>query len=170
MAPGDHEATLQAAIKSVVNPDGPPSLQASLRRTWTAPTPPIEYLERIDRLVPGCAERLIALAERQAAHRQSLEVAASKRETVDTEQLWNVAKQGQRNSMLMAYAGLAAAVAVAIWAAPPTSWVVASAIVAGVFGYFAYVQVQAGRALAPDEDAAVEGSTTTAPPVPSPKK
>lgn len=42
-------------------------------RSFSGPLPPPETLGQYEQLVPGCAERIIAMAERQAAHRQSLE-------------------------------------------------------------------------------------------------
>lgn len=41
--------------------------------SFSGPLPPPAILERYDQLVPGAAERILAMAERQAAHRQSLE-------------------------------------------------------------------------------------------------
>jgi uncharacterized membrane protein len=40
---------------------------------FTGPLPPPEILRKYDELLPGSAERIIAMAERQGAHRQRLE-------------------------------------------------------------------------------------------------
>lgn len=40
---------------------------------FSGPLPPPEILRRYNETVPGCAERIIAMAERQGAHRQGLE-------------------------------------------------------------------------------------------------
>ena len=40
---------------------------------FVGPLPPPELLKRYDEVIPGGAERIIALAERQSAHRQELE-------------------------------------------------------------------------------------------------
>ena len=48
-------------------------LQASL---FAGPLPPPEILEQYNRLVPDAAERILKMAEKQAAHRQGIERAA----------------------------------------------------------------------------------------------
>jgi uncharacterized membrane protein len=46
---------------------------AAWSRTFSGPLPPPETLGQYEERVPGSAERIIAMAERQATHRQSLE-------------------------------------------------------------------------------------------------
>ena len=46
---------------------------ASQLSYWSGPTPSPEVLREYDTIVPGAAERIIAMAERQSAHRQNLE-------------------------------------------------------------------------------------------------
>lgn len=52
------------------------SLQVST--AFSGPIPHSSALEEYERILPGAAERIIAMAERQAAHRQQLEVVAVK--------------------------------------------------------------------------------------------
>ena len=47
--------------------------EVSLSSTFSGPLPPPETLIRYNDAVPDGAERIIALAERQAAHRMALE-------------------------------------------------------------------------------------------------
>lgn len=70
-------------------PDGPPPPASSpepsnsgnrgavVRRTqafaWTGPLPPPDILKEYDHLVPGAAERILTMAERQSEHRRSIE-------------------------------------------------------------------------------------------------
>jgi uncharacterized membrane protein len=42
-------------------------------RTFSGPLPPPETLGQYNEVVPGAAERIVTLAERQASHRQELE-------------------------------------------------------------------------------------------------
>ena len=46
-------------------------IQAAMR--YSGPLPPPEALERYNQILPGAAERIIAMAESQHAHRQGLE-------------------------------------------------------------------------------------------------
>lgn len=41
---------------------------------FSGPLPPPIYLEQYDRILPGAAERILAMAEQQSAHRRALEV------------------------------------------------------------------------------------------------
>lgn len=40
---------------------------------WSAPLPPPDLLKQYNDVFPGCAERIVAMAESQAAHRQAIE-------------------------------------------------------------------------------------------------
>ena len=40
---------------------------------WAAPLPPPAILKQYNEVFPGCAERIVALAEHQALHRQGME-------------------------------------------------------------------------------------------------
>jgi uncharacterized membrane protein len=48
-------------------------LAGSVVAAWYGPLPPPTLLAEFDKVIPGAAERILTLAERQAAHRQSLE-------------------------------------------------------------------------------------------------
>jgi uncharacterized membrane protein len=55
---------------------GQPEKQPSVvleKKEFKGILPPPEYLEYYDRILPGAAERIIAMAEKQAEHRQFLE-------------------------------------------------------------------------------------------------
>ncbi|MEX0856243.1 MAG: DUF2335 domain-containing protein [Gemmatimonadota bacterium] len=45
---------------------------------WSGPTPSPDVLRQFEELVPGSADRIIAMAERQSEHRQRLEARAVK--------------------------------------------------------------------------------------------
>jgi len=49
------------------------AVMESRQEFFSGPLPPPEKLEHYDRIVPGLAERIVGLTERQSAHRQQLE-------------------------------------------------------------------------------------------------
>lgn len=69
------------ALPSLIQPSPPKSpqisdilrIEASLKAEFLGPLPSPETLERFEKLVPGSAARIIALAESQTKHRQDLE-------------------------------------------------------------------------------------------------
>ena len=56
-------------------PQGPPRQQVSVAQSvsFTGPLPPPAMLEKYNQVFPGCAERIVAMAESQLAHRHQLE-------------------------------------------------------------------------------------------------
>jgi uncharacterized membrane protein len=53
--------------------DSAPEVASSVLAAWYGPLPPPSLLAEFDKVIPGGAERIFALAERQAGHRQKLE-------------------------------------------------------------------------------------------------
>jgi uncharacterized membrane protein len=49
------------------------SVHESYEFTWVGPLPPPDVLIRYNEAFPGCAERIVAQAEKQSEHRQHLE-------------------------------------------------------------------------------------------------
>lgn len=49
------------------------SFAAAIHRSFSGPLPPPEVMAAYERVYPGTAERILAMVEKQAAHRQSLE-------------------------------------------------------------------------------------------------
>ena len=41
--------------------------------SWSAPLPPPDLLKQYNEVFPGCAERIVAMAESQSSHRQQVE-------------------------------------------------------------------------------------------------
>lgn len=60
-----------ASLPSNAGRNAPVRMEASY--SWSAPLPPPAVLKQYDQVFPGCAERIVALTEHQAAHRQSME-------------------------------------------------------------------------------------------------
>ncbi len=70
--------TKQMSHPSVVPPDAPadsekPYHLVAITREHSGPLPPAEYFREINEVIPGGAERVLAMAERQGAHRQVME-------------------------------------------------------------------------------------------------
>lgn len=73
-----HKSQQRPSSTSVAASPGSPEIRPSRVRmrqtvTFSGPLPPPEILQGYDDVLPGAAERIIAMAERQAAHRQDLE-------------------------------------------------------------------------------------------------
>lgn len=84
--------------------------------SFSGPLPPPQILDAYDEVVPGAAERILKLAESQAAHRQSLE-----RKVVESDIYKSYA--GLTAAFLIVLASFACAVTIALcgypWAASP---------------------------------------------------
>lgn len=78
-----------------------------MQMTFQGPLPPAVELQGYNQIVPGAAERIIALAEKQAAHRMELEKHAV------AEQLRQSAR-GQIFALIIGVAGITGAVVVGI--------------------------------------------------------
>lgn len=48
-------------------------VQVEAHAVFSGPLPPPELLERYNQVLPGAAERIIAMAEKQSSHRQNIE-------------------------------------------------------------------------------------------------
>lgn len=71
-----HKKRPQLSPPQVLSPPTHPETLAQFAITahhFSGPLPPPEILRKYDELLPGSAERIIAMAERQGAHRQGLE-------------------------------------------------------------------------------------------------
>lgn len=99
---GDKEAAKSAALHLV----------HTTRASFSGPLPPPAMLEHYQRIIPNAAERIFALTEKQANHRQQLEI----RELEATERLQHRAldlqARGQHYGLAIAITGMG----VAAWA------------------------------------------------------
>jgi uncharacterized membrane protein len=75
--------------------------QTTLAASFSGPLPPPSTLERYEQVVPGAAERLITMAERNQSHRHALETAAVHHEI-------QIANRGQISAALVALASIGA--------------------------------------------------------------
>jgi uncharacterized membrane protein len=80
-APQVHPEVIAAGLRGEFGIDDSTIAQvmrvtAQASSTFIGPLPPPAILKGYDEVVSGCAERMLAMAERQAAHRQELETLA----------------------------------------------------------------------------------------------
>lgn len=78
-----------------------------LARSFSGPLPPPEVLREYAELVPDAPERFLAMAERQAAHRQHLETLVVQSGIVRS-------RRGQACAFVIAIAGIGASTAIAL--------------------------------------------------------
>lgn len=128
-------------------PAGPPSprtrIVSSALETFSGPLPPPDALERYDQILPGSAERILAMAERQATHRHDLEKSALRNDARE-------ARLGQILGFLIATIAIGAGSTVALYA-PQTGGQIAGGLIgatglATLVGVFVY-----GRKRAPEK-------------------
>jgi len=50
-----------------------PQREFAVKRKYSGPLPPPEALEHYDSIIPGAAERILTMAEQNAAHRRNIE-------------------------------------------------------------------------------------------------
>lgn len=117
------------------NPSQPPQpgdrrLVASISRTevnWSGPIPPPEVLEKYNAILPGMAERILAMAEKQSNHRQDLEKKVIGADVIKS-------YLGMIFALIIVLAGIVAAVWIAIYGNSANSKLLAGFIVAFDFG------------------------------------
>ncbi len=68
----DQTSTASLSPESEVSGEHPPGTLVAA--AWSGPIPPPSILADYDAIVSGAADRILAMAERQSAHRQSMEV------------------------------------------------------------------------------------------------
>ena len=79
-------------------------------KTFTGPIPSPEYLAQYERILPGTAERILAMAEQQAASRQDLERKNYDIVAKDTEAARTETKRSQWMSLVITLSAFAGAV------------------------------------------------------------
>lgn len=80
--------------------------------SFSGPLPPPEILKKYDEILPGAAERIIKMAEKQAEHRQSLEQQVIKSDVKNS-------KLGILCGFLIGIGGISGGVIVAIFGKQP---------------------------------------------------
>jgi uncharacterized membrane protein len=79
--------------------------------SYSGPVPPAAELRAIDEVVPGAAERIIGMAERDIAHQAMIERLAAETEARDT-------REGRIASVAVPVCGMATGLVIALLGAP----------------------------------------------------
>lgn len=104
----------------------------------SGPIPPPDALERYDRIVPGAAERILRMAEAQAAHAHMIESAALQSDIEARRTAQGIEKRGQIFGLVLGLASLFFGVWLALsghdWAATTLFATCAGALVTAFLG------------------------------------
>jgi uncharacterized membrane protein len=77
--------------------------------SWSGPLPSPGTLQQYGDFLPGSPERILAMAERESAHRHTIEIEASKNSTLDTKQYHSAIVRGQWMAFMLVIVAMAAA-------------------------------------------------------------
>jgi uncharacterized membrane protein len=105
---------------------------------WSGATPHPDDLEAYERILPGSAERILAMAELQAAHRRSLEDHVVKSGTA-------IARRGQVCGLVIGLAGMGAAVWMTALDAEVVGGVIGGGTLVSLVSVFVYGDQQQRR-------------------------
>jgi len=122
-------------------PEKTPMQVTSVSAEFAGPIPHPAILEQYDRVVPGSAERILAMAERQSAHRIELEGCVIRSDIRKSE-------RGQWFGLIVALSGLAAAVALGIAGHGVAGGIIGSVDLVALVGIFVYGRKQKTKTLA----------------------
>lgn len=98
---------------------------------YSGPLPPPSFLKQYDEVVPGAAERIIKMAEEQAAHRRQLE-----RQVISTDNIKSVL--GTAFAFIVALVGLGLSFWAAIDGNPEFGTILGVGTLASLVGTFVY--------------------------------
>jgi len=102
----------------------------AVEHQFSGPLPPPQILQRYDEILPGAAERILAMAERQGRHRQDLESRSLESQARDLQAARREARLGQIFALLIALAGIAAGTFI-IWSVPGVGGVISGSVLGG---------------------------------------
>lgn len=109
----------------------PRTVRQIVATQFSGPLPPPEVLERYDKIVPGSARRLLAMAEKQAEHRQSVERKIVQSDVTNS-------RIGLVFGLLIGLGGLTAATIISLFGNPATGGVIGFATIASMVVSFVY--------------------------------
>ncbi|WP_299928964.1 DUF2335 domain-containing protein [uncultured Nocardioides sp.] len=137
-------------------------LARALRRTvrvsttHSGPLPSAEYLRSIDRIVPGSAERILAMAEREQQHRHTMDSRQADIIEKDVDHNYDVTKRGQRYGLWISAFVIVIAAILALTGHPEIAAILAGVDLVGLAAVFVI-----GRLVRPG-DGAAEGQDPAA--------
>lgn len=100
-------------------------------QTFSGPLPHPDILKRFDEVVPGAAQRILAMAEEQSAHRRNLE-----KKVIDSDIARS--KWGQILGFCIAIAGLVVSGLIAIYGSALAGGIIGIGTLASLVGVFMY--------------------------------
>ena len=100
-------------------------------QSFSGPLPPPEILGRYNDILPGAAERIIQMAEKQAAHRQALETVAISSDA-------SRSKWGQIFGFIVATIGLVVSCLLGIYGSAITASVMGAGTLVALVSVFIY--------------------------------
>jgi uncharacterized membrane protein len=106
----------------------------AVSEAWQGPLPPPASLRTFNEIVPGAAERILAVFEKQAEHRMRMET------TVVTGRDRNM-RRGQVFAFLVALSFLGGALYCAVLGYPTLAGVIAGSTLVSIVGAFLYCHV-----------------------------
>lgn len=121
----------QANGKVSVGPEhgGAPQITQFQQASFSGPMPPPAVLEGYDRIVPGAAERILAMAESDARHQQAIEFAALHAAEGEV-------KRGQWFAFAIGITALIAAMLALYMGSPAVAGVIGGTTVVGLVSVF----------------------------------
>lgn len=102
----------------------------AVQQEFSGPIPPPQALEAYERVLPGAAERILSMAERQSAHRQDLEAKAVNAQIGDMGAARSEARLGQAFGLIIGLTAIGAGTAVAVLN-PDVSGAVTGSVIGG---------------------------------------
>lgn len=127
------DITAKVDMSDQESPTSSEALFVHQQHITIGPLPPPETLRSYDEIVPGAADRIMKMAEQQAAHRQELE-----RQTVTA--TFQIYTRGQWFGLLIGVFGLAAAVIIAIYGSAWAGTIIGGTTLVGLVSAFLYGQ------------------------------
>lgn len=119
----------------------------TLEHHYRGPLPPPEILQKYDTVLPGAAERIIAMAERQAAHRQQMEKEVVQGEIADKEADRQEAHRGQLFGLVIALVAFSCGTALVIMGHAKAGTAIATSVILGLVSVFVFGRLHRSKVL-----------------------
>ncbi|MBC7818737.1 MAG: DUF2335 domain-containing protein [Planctomycetaceae bacterium] len=113
------------------NPSKPELARVIAASSFSGPLPPPQILQEYNRIVPGSANRIIAMAEKQADHRRRLETQVISSDVTNS-------RVGLICGLLIGLGGLVAATIIAIYGNPQAGVGMGFVTLGSLVGVFVY--------------------------------
>ena len=119
-------------------PDNKQHLQIVQQSQFSGPLPPPAILAQYDKVVPGAAERILAMAEEQSRHRRAIELQVVSSEIAD-------ARRGLRYGLVIGVTAIVGGVVISLYGYPVAGTIFGGAFLVALVGTFIYGSQQRRR-------------------------